>query len=83
MYNRVLNFLNKNNVLTKQRYGFHEKHSTSMALLKLVDQMTDELDNKQFSIGIFIDLSKAVDTIDHNILIRELHCYGIRGTALH
>ena len=53
MYIRVLNFLNKNIVLKKQQYGFREKHSTSMALLKLVDQITDELDNKQFSTGIF------------------------------
>lgn len=82
MYNRMLCFLNKGDTLVKNQYGFREKHSTSMALLKLVDQITEELNNKQFSIGIFIDLSKAFDTIDHSILIRKLQHYGIRGIAL-
>ena len=48
-----------------------------MALLNLVDQFTNELDNKQFSFGIFIDLSKAFDTLDHEILISKLNHYGI------
>lgn len=82
MYNRLLCYLDKNDILIKNQYGFREKHSTYMALIKLLDQITNELDNKQFSIGIFIDLSKAFDTIDHNILIRKLQCYGIRGSVL-
>jgi hypothetical protein len=53
-----------------------------MALIKLIDQISEELNNKNYSIGIFIDLSKAFDTIDHNILLRKLSCYGIRGIAL-
>ena len=52
-----------------------------MTLLNLVDQTTNELDNKQFSLGIFIDLSKAFDMLDHEILISKLNHYGIRGTA--
>jgi len=82
MYDRVQSFLNKNDILTKNQYGFREKHSTYMALLKLVDQITEKLNNKQFTIGIFIDLSKAFDTIDHKILISKLQHYGIRGIAL-
>lgn len=82
MYNRTLDFLNKNEILAKNQYGFRENHSTSMALIKLIDQITEELNNKQFSIGIFIDLSKAFDTIDHSILIQKLQRYGIRGIAL-
>ena len=52
-----------------------------MALLNRVDQTTNELDNKQFSLGIFIDLSKAFDTLDHDILVSKLNYYGVRGTA--
>ena len=69
------------NILTNNQYGFRENHSTYMALLNLVDQITHELDNKQFSLGIFIDLSKAFDTLDHEILISKLNHYGIKGTA--
>ena len=52
-----------------------------MTLLYLVDQMSNELDRKQFSIGIFIDLSKAFDTLDHEIVLAKLNHYGIRGMA--
>ena len=54
-----------------------------MALLKLTDKISKELNNKQYSIGILLDFSKAFDTINHDILIDKLSCYGIRGTALH
>ena len=58
-----------------------KNHFTYMALLNLVDQITNELDNKQFLFGIFIDLSKAFDTLDHEILISKLNHYSFRGTA--
>ena len=48
----------------------------------MINDITEGLDNKLFSIGIFIDLSKAFDTVDHKLLIRKLSHYGIRGTAL-
>jgi hypothetical protein len=82
MYNRLLAFLNKNNILAKNQYGFREKHSTSMALLQLVDDISKELDNKNNTIGIFIDLSKAFDTIDHSLLLKKLARYGVRGIVL-
>ena len=53
-----------------------------MALLKLTDKISKKLNNKQYSIGIFLDFSKAFDTINHDILINKLSYYGIRGTAL-
>ena len=81
MYKRLLSFITTSNILTNNQYGFRENHSTYMALLNLVDQITNSLDNKQFSLGIFIDLSKAFDTLNHEILISKLNHYGIRGTA--
>ena len=53
-----------------------------MALLKLIDNILEEIDKKKFSIHVFIDLSKAFDTINHDILIKTLISYGIRGIAL-
>ena len=53
-----------------------------MALLHMINDITEGLDNKLFCIGIFIDLSKAFDTVDHMLLIHKLNHYGIRGNAL-
>ena len=53
-----------------------------MALIELIDNLSKSIDNREFSIGIFIDLSKAFDTVNHKILIQKLHHYGIRGTSL-
>jgi hypothetical protein len=81
MYNRLTSFLTEYNILTDKQFGFREQHSTYMALLSLIDKITNELDTRNFSLGIFIDLSKAFDTLDHNILLNKLVHYGIRGVA--
>ena len=52
-----------------------------MALLDLVDKLTTSIDNNKITIGIFVDLAKAFDTVNHNILLSKLYHYGIRGTA--
>ena len=82
MYNRLLDYVNANNIPYPNQFGFREKHSTYMALLKLIDNISEEIDNKNFFIGVFIDLSKAFDTINHDILIKKWNSYGIRGIAL-
>ena len=81
VYDRLKSFLDKNNILTDKQYGFREKHSTCVALLNLIDQISEQIDSKMTVVGIFIDLSKAFDTIDHNILLAKLSFYGIRGIA--
>ena len=68
------------NIISKKQYGFRENYSTYVAIIDFVDKISSNIDNNKNSIGIFIDLSKAFDTIDHQILLRKLH-YGIRGIA--
>ena len=70
------------NLYYNGQYGFREKHSTQLAALELVDRITHELDVGNTQINIYIDLSKAVDTLDHHILISTLQHYDIKGAAL-
>ena len=81
MYNRINNFLAEYNILSNKQYGFRGNYSTYMAMIDLVDKISSNIDQKNHNIGIFLDLSKAFDTIDHNILLKKLQCYGIRGIA--
>ena len=82
IYNRLLSFINKCNILTSHQYGFRKGHSTSHALINFIRNVTNAIDNEEVMLGIFLDLSKAFDTLDHDILIYKLHLYGIRGIVL-
>jgi len=64
------------------QYGFRNNHSTSLALMDLMEEITTSLDKKQTTVGVLIDLKKAFDTIDHGILIKKMYIYGVRGIAL-
>ena len=70
MYNWLLQFLNKNYVLAQSQYGFREKHYISVALSKMADDISNEIINTHFSIGIFIDISKAFYTTNQKLLIK-------------
>ena len=82
MYNRLYNFLTEHNILSMNQFGFRKKYSTFLALMDLVDNISKNIDGGNYSIGIFLDLSKAFDTIDHTILLDKLCRYGIRGVTL-
>ena len=64
------------------QYGFRPKHSTEYAALELIDRIITQLDKDEIPINIYLDLSKAFDTIDHIILIDKLKYYGVHGTNL-
>ena len=81
-YSRLLNFLDYHKILIGNQFGFRKLHSSYMALMLMMDQVTKALDNGECVIGIFLDFSKAFDTINHSILIDKLYHYSIRGNAL-
>ena len=82
VYNRLISYVDRLNILTENQYGFRKDHSTSLALLDLYNKISSGIDIKEFTVGIFLDLSKAFDTIDHCILFDKLQHYGIRGVPL-
>jgi hypothetical protein len=81
MFNRLIVFLNKNNVLYNKQFGFRTGYSTDSAILCIVDKIQKAIEECQFSCGVFLDFSKAFDTVNHDILIMKLEHYGIRGIA--
>ena len=85
MFTQLYSYLNANNLLSEQQYGFRSQHSTELACVKLVDYITTEMDNiKKIKTptAIYLDLSKAFDTLNFNILLSKLQYYGINGISL-
>ena len=82
VYNRIHDFVSKHRLMFKGQYGFRPGYSTELELTDALDSLYNAMDNKMISVGVFLDLSKAFDTIDHQILFSKLSHYGIRGIAL-
>ena len=81
MATRLAANLENNRILHQYQFGFRSNHSTSLALIDVIDNILQQLDNHNHVIGIYLDLQKAFDTVNHEILLYKLYNYGVRGIA--
>ena len=75
MYRRLMDYPTKHSIRNNHQYRFTKKHSTFMAILELTNKIFDSFEKNEFTIGIFIDLKKAFDTVNHSILLDKLNLY--------
>ena len=82
IYNRLVNFFEKNNILANNQFGFIGKRGTNDALIKVSEFIYENIDKSKPTLATFLDFKKAFDTVNHDILIHRLRSYGVRGLAL-
>ena len=81
MYNRLFKYFEKSSTIFDQQLGFLSSHSTIHALILMIDKIQKAIDSKNYLCGVFINLCKAFDTVDHHILLDKLEYYAVRGIA--
>ena len=82
IFNQLTNYLSLNNILTDSQYGFRKNHSTQSAALELIDRLMISMDKGKTPLAIFLDFSKAFDTLDHEILLYKLKYFSVLKTKL-
>ena len=81
LHTRLIEYFTKNNLLSRQQYGFRNNHSTSLAITDLYENLLQNLDKKLISCAVFLDLRKSFDSVNNSILLTNLEHYGVRGNA--
>ena len=81
MYKKIYKFFSDNNLIYSLQFGFRQKYWTDHALISFTENIRKKLDESIFGCGIFVDLLKAFDTVEHDILLSNLKHYGIHGLA--
>ena len=82
IHNQMYDYFNDNNLLAEQQYGFRKLHSTEFAAVKLADYISKQMESGKIPCSLYIDLSKAFDTLCYDILLQKLRYYGFSGTEL-
>ena len=81
VYNRILSHINSHNLLYCNQFGFRNEHSPNLAMICLVDNILNALEKGEYVLGLFLDFSKAFDTVKQQILLKKMEYYGVRGIA--
>lgn len=82
IYERIIGFVDKNSILAEQQYGFRRNRSTELAIFNTLTYIYERVDKGDSVAGLYFDLSKAFDTVDHQLMLHILQGYGIRGLSL-
>jgi len=82
VHKQLTGYIEKHNILFEYQFGFRKSHSTAQAIAELTDNLKRAIDNNLYTCGVFVDFSKAFDTVNHQILVQKLEKYGIRGIPL-
>ena len=82
IYNQLINYIEKHKIIFQSQFGFRKGHSTAQAITEITNTLRKAIDNNLYTCGVFLDFSKAFDTVNHTILLSKLEAYGIRGIPL-
>ena len=81
MFKKLYTYLNNNNIIYNLQFGFRQHYSTSPTLINITENTRKALDDQNIGCGVFVELQKAFDTVDHQILLAKLNHYGICGVS--